>query len=687
MNTTSKLARPAVARPVRPGLAPGALAAAVLVLAAAWPLAAQDSVPYRLWAAQTGPNQVSLAWDSVPETAEYQIFLGDPDAPATFTGRPVTTLSGSARGAILTGMQRMTDGITLVALDKHRRVRRKTRFNSVVPATSFPPPTPPTGLTAEAPSASEVTVTWNSVPGATAYFIGRAVFRSGFRVVCAVCSNEPRYVDRNVTAGQPHTYTVAAIFPNGVSKRVTSNTVTPGETVVAASTPPAATPTPPTGAPPGRPTGATNTPATVTPPGRPAGGTTPPGTPQPAADSAPPLVNPQIPATVPDSAPPPIGAAPSGADSLALPPADTESCVAARVPTVRDTVERIDVRAERIDLRTTSNPDATATGNPAPVDDPYVASPEYQEGKCLNPGTPGYPRVWDGVASTSGMTSAEQIAAWKEIGVIALEYHHILGRKPTPDETRRDVAALRAGTTWQQLWRALAHSAERDTRFGYWAAAPIPDSLQAQRDFGLAVPPWASQQCYGGFGPRCGGGIPEEVNNLVSPHWFGVFRMPDNTELAYVEIGVGVGAILHDNACLEHKDGLNCNGLGAGDLVKTGLWAAGLEWNKAAWNVIDQRTWRARFGPYPTDPRLRERNWYDDLRPATARFTMMEPAVSMFSWPGLTVHYTGGETRQSRALLAPPGTSLDVTDVAFCQSGAFSTTGSFPGKASWGVCK
>ncbi len=249
MNTTSKLARPAFARPARRGLTPRALAAAVLVAAAASPLAAQDPGTYRLWAAQTGPNQVSLSWDSVPGTREYRIYLGDPGAPGTLTSRPVSTLSAGATSAILTGLPRIVKGITLVAVDANRRILRQESFNPVVAATSFPPPTPPTGLTAEGPSASEVTVTWDPVPGATAYFIGRAVFRSGFRVVCAVCSTEPRYVDRSVTAGQPHTYTVAAIFPNGISTRVTSNTVTPGQTAEVAYTPPIATTTPTTGTP------------------------------------------------------------------------------------------------------------------------------------------------------------------------------------------------------------------------------------------------------------------------------------------------------------------------------------------------------------------------------------------------------------------------------------------------------
>ncbi len=286
------------------------------------------------------------------------------------------------------------------------------------------------------------------------------------------------------------------------------------------------------------------------------------------------------------------------------------------------------------------------------------------------------------------MTDAERIAAWKEIEIVALEYKHILGRAPTPDETKRDVATLQAGTTWQQLWRRLAHSAERDTRFGYWAAAPIPDSLQAQRDFGTAVPPWSSQQCFGGLGPKCDGGIPDLINDKVAPMWFGAFYMPDNSQLAYVDIGVAVGSVLHDNACLKDKGGLNCNGMGAGDFIKIGgLWGAAMEWNKASWNVIDQRTWRQTFGPYPTDPGIRERDWYDDLRPATPRPAMMAPTISMLTWPGLSVKPTDGETRQTRALLAPAGTSLDDTDVAFCKSGAFGSTGWFVGKASSGICK
>ena len=188
------------------------------------------------------------------------------------------------------------------------------------------------------------------------------------------------------------------------------------------------------------------------------------------------------------------------------------------------------------------------------------------------------------------------------------------------------------------------------------------------------------------MGPKCAG-IPEEINNYVYPHWYGAFHMPDNTQLAYVEIGVAVGSILHDNACLKYKEGLNCNGMGAGDLVKgMGFYPAELEWSKATWNVLDNRTWRATFGPYPTDPINRDREWYDDLRPAPTRRTLMGLSFSVFASPDLTEPYTDIETKQTRALMAPSGTSLDWSDIAFCRSGVWDSKGSAPFKSPWGKC-
>jgi hypothetical protein len=646
------------------------LLTASIAAGAATRVGAQQEPPMRMWAAQTGPNLVTLSWEEVPGAVEYRIWAGDPDAATTPAARrPISTVSGSGRYARITGIGRVAGGLYLEAIGADRRRRRKVAFNPITAVRGTQTVTAPAEATATVTGPEEITLSWTPVPGATAYVIGRAVSPNGLQMLCRLCPTQAAYVDRDITSGARHRYTVSAVFPNGLSQRTASNIVTPG---VVADAPPTQTPT--TGSPP---------------PGQPAGTTGPTTT---TPDTAPPPVNPQIPATAPDSTPPPIGPPPSGAESLVT-PADTGSCVAARAEpdsSAADSIGRIDTRADRIESRTTTNPDANTANSWLGVTTTNLGSADYRQGKCLNLGATGYPDLWDPIAAASGMTSAERVAAWKEIGIVALAYKHILARAPTPEETRRDVAALKAGTAWHQLWRQLAHSAERDTRFGYWAPAPIPDSLEAQRDFGLAVPPWTAQQCYGGLGPKCGG-LPEAVNAIndkVYAYWFGAFRMPDNTEFAYIEMGVAVGSILHDNACLKDKGGLNCNGLGLGDLVKIGpLWAAGLEWNKAAWNLIDGRTWRARFGPYPTNLAFRDRFWYDDLRPATPRAAMMAQAISMFTWPGLTETYTGGETRRSRALLAPAGTSLDATDVAFCGTGMFGSTGSFIGKAPWGVCE
>jgi hypothetical protein len=630
------------------------------------------TTPYRIFAAQTGQNQVTLAWDGVPGATEYRIYLATPDmaGPPPPTTRPTMTLGGASRLAYVQGVQRLSNGAYLLAMGAGR-VLYQGKFNAVTPAAAAPI-SAPAAVQAQQTGAKEVTVSWSTVTGATAYMIGRGVGSSGLSMACHICPPVPEYVDTAAVPGQEHVYTVQAWFPSGVSARTVSSRVLVGATQVAAAPPP-----------PGQPSaGATSAPATPT----------PPGTPQPTTDNVPPLVNQQVPAMEPATGPPVVGPTPGGAESLDSPPADTGSCVAARAeptPTTADTLERVDPREARIDVRTTRNPDATLD-TWAVVTTTNRGSVEYRQGKCLNLGVTGYPDLWDPVAAASGMTSAEVVAAWKEIGIVALAYRHVLSRQPTPEETRRDVAALKGGTTWRQLWRQLAHSEERDTRFGYRAAAPIPDPIQAQQAFGVAVAPWTTQQCYGAIGPRCDG-IPDlvnVVNSRIQPYWFGAFRMPDDTEMAYVEIGVNVGSVLHDNACLKDKGGTACNGYSLiGDLIKTDLiWPATLEWNKAAWNLIDHRSWRARFGPYPTDPRLREREWYDDLRPARPRPTMMAPVISVLAWPGLTVTYTGGETLQSRALQAPAGTSLDATDVAYCQSGAFSSVGSFVGKAPWGIC-
>ena len=425
------------------------------------------------------------------------------------------------------------------------------------------------------------------------------------------------YVDTAARAGVRHNYTVAVL---GSAQRTRSNEIIPG--------------------------GMGNRPVAEGPPRGPVGGR---GAPEPPLDA-------------------PV-------DSLITPTPDTISAARCSAEANKKTQERR-AAARRIGRDSVEmGPRDSTPAEKTPVQRAYV------EGKCLSPGSPGYPDLWYPVAEHSGLTYEEQVRAWRHINLIALAYKHLLQREPTPDETRREIAALQRGKHWKDLWRQLAHSTERDERFGFFAPAPLANRATARIAFGLSFNP-TPEMCFGGLGPGCAGTVPGKVE----PRWFGHFRLPDGTEMAYVALGVAVGSILHDNACLVNQQGLNCSGLGAGDLIKHKDWPAALEWNKASWNVLDGRTWRDVFGPYPTDRGL-QAQFFDDLRPVPAREAYMAPILSMVTIPVTTIRYTGSETKRTRALRAPAGTSLDDRDAAFCASGAFAKKESFPGKSGWGFCR
>jgi hypothetical protein len=153
-NMINRMVSRAVRGPAATGRAfAGAVAALALVLAVAFPAAAQDAV--RMWAAQTSPTQVSLAWDEVPGAIEYRIHLGDPNSPGTFLRQPWTELSGSGRSAILTGVQKAAAGIAVAA------GAGAGSCTSAVQPITLPRPSaghPPDGVTAQATSATEITV-------------------------------------------------------------------------------------------------------------------------------------------------------------------------------------------------------------------------------------------------------------------------------------------------------------------------------------------------------------------------------------------------------------------------------------------------------------------------------------------------------------------------------------------------
>jgi len=306
----------------------------------------------------------------------------------------------------------------------------------------------------------------------------------------------------------------------------------------------------------------------------------------------------------------------------------------------------------------------------------------YDEGHRRHPGYAGDVNAWLRLADASGMSYDDLVAAWSEIFVVHRAFTALLERQPSGAEVR-DHAGRTKAVGWEAEWREVAHSAEREQRFGYWAPAPL-SADEARRAFGLAAAPRDGEQCFGALGDKCEGGIPGYGE--VQPRWVGEFTLPDGTRMGFVEIGVAVGSILHDNICQQDRSGLNCNGIGAGDLVKTGSWPAAMEWNKAAWNLIDVRNWRERFGPYPVDRTVRRGRWFDDLRSVPSREAWMAPVAGMLTVPTQSERYRGPETKATLRLRAPAGTSLDSKDGQFCRAGRFRSTHGAPLKAPWGIC-
>ncbi len=341
----------------RGGAARGlALAAAMLLIVGAR-LRAQELPEFRLWAAQTAPDQVTLAWSEVPGAVEYRVHVGDPDAPGSPAARqPFSVWSGSGRGGVLP-LRGVMAGIFLVAMGSDGRRLVKVPFNRVTPVRGVRRVEAPGSATATVTGPEEVTLSWDAVPGATAYMILRAVEPGGYQMLCPLCSSEPTYVDRDVTPGVAHTYAVSAFYSGGVTERAQSNTVTPGDDAAAdagepsgrAANPPLPSvpagqpaPTTPTYTPPGQPAATTSTytppgqPAratpSYTPPGQPAGTMptyTPPGQPASGGTTTPPAKTP-LPYTPPGKEPPPT-TLPTGAPPTTTTPAPDTLAPAAQL--------------------------------------------------------------------------------------------------------------------------------------------------------------------------------------------------------------------------------------------------------------------------------------------------------------------------------------------------------------------
>ena len=182
------------------------------------------AMPTRLWAGQTSASQVQLRWDTVPGATEYRLYQR---VSATEIKRVATATRNSQSWVIPlnSSMLGKTLEYQLSAVHAGAGESAIVPFNLVTVVAGAPAPATPAAVMAALSDSNEITLRWDSVPGATGYAIGRSITPYGFTTLCAFCPAATQYVDNAVTYGQGHTYTVEAISPGGRSRRVTSNMV------------------------------------------------------------------------------------------------------------------------------------------------------------------------------------------------------------------------------------------------------------------------------------------------------------------------------------------------------------------------------------------------------------------------------------------------------------------------------
>jgi len=160
-------------------------------------------------------------WTRAPGAVLHRIYEG--------TGETAKRISQTASGDQSVQMVKgfgVEHRYSIEAIFPNGEVSARVPFNVVVPREVTPGPVAaPTSATA-VPGPEGITLTWDEVPGTTAYRIARRVAPGGFRILCNVCPTKTTFVDTTSTPGAVHTYMVTAVAPAGASRPARSNDVT-----------------------------------------------------------------------------------------------------------------------------------------------------------------------------------------------------------------------------------------------------------------------------------------------------------------------------------------------------------------------------------------------------------------------------------------------------------------------------
>ena len=181
------------------------------------------TAPASMWAAQTSATQITLVWHALPGAASYRLYFDSSRDPRP----PVPLAANVTRFVAPIGALGQPHAFSLEALDAQGHRSPRAAFNLVTPVAVKPGPVAPSPHVSAGPMGEkEIVVSWEPVPGATAYGIGRAVGTGGFQVLCDLCPTTGSFIDRSTTPGASHTYLVTTVAPNGRSMPTRSNPVT-----------------------------------------------------------------------------------------------------------------------------------------------------------------------------------------------------------------------------------------------------------------------------------------------------------------------------------------------------------------------------------------------------------------------------------------------------------------------------
>jgi hypothetical protein len=135
---------------------------------------------------------------------------------------------------------------------------------------------------------------------------------------------------------------------------------------------------------------------------------------------------------------------------------------------------------------------------------------------------------------------------------------------------------------------------------------------------------------------------------------------------------VSVGAIMHDNCCISYPDGMYCkeDPLDIGREISGALSSIKChrEWRKAVYDVLQQRYWFFKFGPYLSDGK-------GDAGLDTTVTTRLGYTYGPNGVQDLPYQWAGPERLASARLKAPSGQKLEYQDAAYCSSGRFREEG------------